>query len=143
MADADSSTFVSTLDDVKINEIERVLRNADEADRRLRGAQSSISHIAQELAGQRTVRAEIAKLARWDAEKAAAPVVTRNAVLALNERVDCLLEATQTLVTATQSLADGQAAASRASATRWRYGMYVSVAVFLVAAATLVVALIK
>lgn len=124
---------------VGVNELDRFRRMATKGQKRLSDSGGRFFKIVEQAAAQQAVSRLREETLRWDAEKAAAPLVTRNAVLALNERMDSLLDVTKELAEA--SLAQSKEATEhtrQASRVVW-----LSFAVLLVALATLAVTLVR
>jgi hypothetical protein len=100
---------------------------------------NEFSRIAKQLAAREAVTRQLEQVTKWEAEKAAAPIVTRNAVLATNERMDDLLNVTKELAEASLALSEEATKQTRLT----NKVMWISVGVLLVALVTLVVTLLK
>jgi hypothetical protein len=127
-----------------MDEIERARRMAAEGERQIRAARDVIPAMASELAAQRTMQEISEGFMKRQAEKEAAPLIARDALLALNERVDGLLDATENVVAATRTLADAAKAQADESATQTRQTRWIvllSLGILAVSIAALIVAL--
>src|SRR5207237_9591064 len=118
---------------------DRIRRMAAEGERRLRGAKSLISMAQDQVEAHQRLDELNRTLARQRAEQSAAPLITRDGVVELNKRVGTLLDATQKL--ADVELTQVSEAISLRKQTRWIVGL--SVGIFVVSVAALLVALLK